>query len=741
MTSTLPTTFSSPTNTLAMPTPTSVVDPASSATLFPPANKELLCDWIRSAADCRDADFIRNLLITSSVMHGLVFLFGLWLLIFRNRGFNSRIVTELFTQVGTGLRPKPMDCIIFFTGLASLIKVGVNMPVIFDVFKDRLWIRIAIEQTYWIFVAIGFSSYFVGLLYAMPVTTREGIFAIYQPETTFDSRPLPPIHVLTPTTVQKNFLLVMGVVYPAVFGAGAGVASAVFAQMPGYGHLSEILLIVQYSNWVLILWAMAIMFFYYGLKYTFILRANIIIAEAALKAPKAAFGISNLRSSSPARFLFIQLQLTGFGGALVTLLAGSLCMIWVICRKRILAMEHDGLPHTMAFFWTCAIAVAFFAIMALIAVQSVRNRRRGLHDPATSMTHSLVPTSSGQKSSPSNTKNMYSSPNQKGSRSSPSDPEAPLTLRDSAELSTLRSANSMEKGEYEGDSFDLADHGSQLELMEVVSIHDTFSESNKPGQEGTRKVSLGSSARPFSLMEQENRESMDSNTTFCARGSDRSRSPDLRSTVFGGQPLNRPNSPPLPAYPPTASSPRSPSFPLKSIRPSSRQSKGSSSDNKSGTSKRDKSRSVSSSNGQNSQATDRMSSISTSSQAASTTSLSTTTSERQSTRTQRREQQRTCEAQKQQYQRLQHHGSGLTPPPRTQRIPSIPKAMDANSLASPARVVSPPAAVTRSTFMITDVKGDHDFQLSLPESTFTPTPQEENDQQDPSWLLTPYRNS
>lgn len=42
-----------------------------------------------------------------------------------------------------------MDCIIFFTAIASLIKVGVNLPLILDVWRDKLWLRIAIEQTYW----------------------------------------------------------------------------------------------------------------------------------------------------------------------------------------------------------------------------------------------------------------------------------------------------------------------------------------------------------------------------------------------------------------------------------------------------------------------------------------------------------------------------------------------------------------------------------------------------------------
>ncbi|KAG0364409.1 hypothetical protein BC939DRAFT_500631 [Gamsiella multidivaricata] len=556
--------------TLASPTPTTYVIVSSSPTPSSPPHSaiggagptnNMLCDWIRSASDCRDEVFIRYLLIASSVMHGIVFLFGLWLLIYRNRGFNSKIFTELFVKAGTGVRPKPMDCIVFFTSLASLIKIGVNVPLILDVLKDMLWLRIAIEQLYWIVVSVGFSSYFVGLLYAMPVTAREGIFAVYQPEASFDAHALQPIHVLKPTNIQKNFLLVMGVVYPTIFAAAPGVASAVFVHMPGYENLSNILLVVQYSNWVLILWTMAIMFFYYGLKYTFILRANIIIAEAALKAPRAAFGIGNLRSSSPARFLFIQLQITGFMGSAVTLLAGTLCMIWVLCREKILAMPNDQIPHTMAFFWTCAIAVAFFLIMVLIAIQSVRNRNRGLHGSTTSPTNSSQPSSVPGQKTPIGVKSLYSAQNHK-SRSVRTDSEMYLTQH-----------NSMEKGIYEKPSFDTSDESydptsvavtieasHRMESEEFTASHNAY----QMEQERVKKGNAGLSTRSCAIMAQ----NTCSDAEFGRRGSDAispdstKMYPDLLQTVFGP---TRSISPP-PFYP----TPPSPSLPLMPLRSSPR---------------------------------------------------------------------------------------------------------------------------------------------------------------------------
>ncbi|KAF9934381.1 hypothetical protein BGZ67_003862 [Mortierella alpina] len=687
------------------------------------ASKALLCDWIRSASDCRDAGFIRSLLIASSVMHGLVFLFGFWLLTYRNRGLNSRIVTELFVKVGTGVRPKPMDCIVFFTAIASLIKVGVNIPLILDVLKDMLWVRIAIEQTYWIFVAVGFSSYFVGLLYAMPVTTREGIFAVYQPETAFEARPLPPIHVLTPTTGQKNFVLLMGAIYPAIFGAGAGVASAVFAQKPGYERISKILLKVQYSNWVLILWSMAIMFFYYGLKYTFILRANIIIAEAALKAPKAAFGISNLRSASPARFLFIQLQITGFGGAAVTLLAGSLCMIWVLCREQILVMPNDQLPHTMAFFWTCAIAVAFFVIMALIAVQSVRNRRRGLHEPSTSLTNSFVP-HSGQKSSGQGSssagasKSPFSSQNhhQKAS-SARSESEARLAQRSSGELSTLHSLNSVERPEhFRSSSFECA--GGELYEDPTATVaamfeasrrmdNDAFSvshQANRSEQERSRKTLSGSPASPaspakaFTITAHGDSERRGSEASSISSA----KAPvDLRYSVYGGARSMRPNSPP-----PSSSSPNAYSFPLTALRssPKSNKSEGSS-----------KSKSSRQPGPTTSQISNNSSSHTTSSSSHTLSAGSSreirypTIYESRGDTSQAHGGPYAMQAESQEYgSGLQYHGSikGLSPPPRSQRLPNSAQRQFPASPATEAATVlpipptmSPPSGPMRNTFM------------------------------------------
>lgn len=82
---------------IAAPVPTTEVPPVQS-----------LCDWTKDLNDCRDSDFTRNMLIVSIGIHIAASIYGMWILAYRNRGFNHRIVTSLFSYIGNGLQPKPV---------------------------------------------------------------------------------------------------------------------------------------------------------------------------------------------------------------------------------------------------------------------------------------------------------------------------------------------------------------------------------------------------------------------------------------------------------------------------------------------------------------------------------------------------------------------------------------------------------------------------------------------------------
>lgn len=68
-----------------------------------------ICDWNRSLSSCRDAQFMMYILVVSTVLHFIVGVFGIWLVSYRNGGFNAKILTGLFTRIVAGIQPKPVS--------------------------------------------------------------------------------------------------------------------------------------------------------------------------------------------------------------------------------------------------------------------------------------------------------------------------------------------------------------------------------------------------------------------------------------------------------------------------------------------------------------------------------------------------------------------------------------------------------------------------------------------------------
>lgn len=210
----------------------------------------------------------------------------------------------------------------------------------------------------------------------MPITQREGIFAVYVPEVV--GSPLPSIQILAPTPIQKNCMLVAGIIWPLA-AASFGIVSGVRHDRNDIGG-AVFWFQVQYSTWVTLLFSLSLCFYYYGFKYMFILRANIIIAEEALNTPSNSFGIGMLASKSPARFLLATLHVTGIGGGSTTLVAGSIAIVWLLMKEYILTRPDERWIHFMSYVWTTNMAPAYSIIFILTHRLSVRSRRRGVHD-------------------------------------------------------------------------------------------------------------------------------------------------------------------------------------------------------------------------------------------------------------------------------------------------------------------------------------------------------------------------
>ncbi|KAG9323935.1 hypothetical protein KVV02_004352 [Mortierella alpina] len=339
---------------------------------YSPSQTQLLCEWQRSTYNCRDSEYVKHTLLAGAVLYTLVGFFGLWVLRYRHGGFKRAIVTDLCSMEGSGIRPKAIDCFTLFGTAACFLKPLSHILLVFGSKDIPKWIRIAVEQSSWgvgyILIAV---LYLVGSSYFIPVTEFEGKFAVYRTSTAHGHLQS-EIRVFYPTPHQKNVFLVSGALFPVFFCAPLGIAAGTLTDQ-GHYNASDILTVIQNINWALILWFLGFIIIYYGVKFTLILRAHIITTEARRELPLAAFGPSNFKSRSPARYLFIMLQVTAFASSQIFFLSGLLNGIQTWNRRSLLESQDLRWYRFLVFMWSCPAALAYFVKLSLIAIHTHRN--------------------------------------------------------------------------------------------------------------------------------------------------------------------------------------------------------------------------------------------------------------------------------------------------------------------------------------------------------------------------------
>ncbi|KAF9991167.1 hypothetical protein BGZ75_004652 [Mortierella antarctica] len=318
---------------------------------------QLLCDWTRRVYDCKDSEFIKWTVVSSTLLHLVVLGFGLWLLWYRNEGFKRSIITNAYSSFQNITEPQPLDFLVFFTTISCLMKVIGNIAQLRDM---PLWFFIIFEQLYWTGITVLVWIYVFGMLNCVPVTEFKGSFAVYRHE--FFAK---PVYILHLTSRQRRAFLAICTTTPGIFALGTGVVEGVF-DYQGQDHSADVASTVLYLGWCVLFCAKTAVGMYYGIKFTTVLRAYIVTSEAKLGTPSKPFGIKDLTSASAPRYMLVMIEISVFGGAAVFLLAGILCALWALHRSYIRRAEDERWPHLMAVTWTCANAATFLVKLTLL---------------------------------------------------------------------------------------------------------------------------------------------------------------------------------------------------------------------------------------------------------------------------------------------------------------------------------------------------------------------------------------
>lgn len=224
-------------------------------------------------------------------------------------------------------------------------------------------------------IAIECSFHIVGVLYTIPITKREGHIAVYEPDRVEGCEPEWPISLIYPSTLQNNLFIINGPFVITIFGIGPSLLAALLYDRGEY-EAAKVWWTVSHFAWSGIIFVLVPLLLYYGIKFSRILKINIVIAETRLGVPRSRFGLSNLNSKSPARYLFIVLQITVFGGSLFAMLAALMMSSWGIFRDQLLSANLGLFSHAYTLAWTCTLPFVMIVKLILMHIQLVRFGKR-----------------------------------------------------------------------------------------------------------------------------------------------------------------------------------------------------------------------------------------------------------------------------------------------------------------------------------------------------------------------------
>ncbi|KAF9276808.1 hypothetical protein BGZ68_009724, partial [Mortierella alpina] len=205
------------------------------------------------------------------------------------------------------------------------------------------------------------------VLYSIPVSSREGIFAYYETEplsNPLSTTPQRRIYILYPSHVHTKLFIVFVVCFQVFGYMGAGMSTALLYNRGHYAasksmHYKRHLILISLISLI------AAVSLYYGYKFTRMLRANILMAEALLEIPPPEFSSEYLSSMSPARYLSYMSMVFGIVMIIAAVTAVSVVAVYTVRRDEFLSAENSSMAHFFALGWTCAPLILFVGLFLM----------------------------------------------------------------------------------------------------------------------------------------------------------------------------------------------------------------------------------------------------------------------------------------------------------------------------------------------------------------------------------------
>ncbi|CAJ0751748.1 19205_t:CDS:1, partial [Entrophospora sp. SA101] len=128
------------------------------------------CDWRIEIYNCVMSDMFRMEAMTSLITYGILAITGSFIFGYRYK----HMWKGLFINHCGGIRPLPVDSLLFFWTIACYLRALHSLLMILDVYTTYLQ-KETVQEIGWTVLCYGAVTYIIGIIYTIPANYSRGL--------------------------------------------------------------------------------------------------------------------------------------------------------------------------------------------------------------------------------------------------------------------------------------------------------------------------------------------------------------------------------------------------------------------------------------------------------------------------------------------------------------------------------------------------------------------------------------
>ncbi|CAH1756973.1 22101_t:CDS:2 [Entrophospora sp. SA101] len=248
------------------------------------------CDWRIEIYNCVMSDMFRMEAMTSLITYGILAITGSFIFGYRYK----HMWKGLFINHCGGIRPLPVDSLLFFWTIACYLRALHSLLMILDVYTTYLQ-KETVQEIGWTVLCYGAVTYIIGIIYTIPANYSRGLTSSKSRKSRTnnsndDGYKIRTIYIPSPTVL--NIVLLCWCLYPTLTCFPFAILSGI-ARDNGDEKLANNWTMAQYIAYSIHDLVLSAVGIYYGINFMLILRQSVNQFKSSTAASSSATSATN----------------------------------------------------------------------------------------------------------------------------------------------------------------------------------------------------------------------------------------------------------------------------------------------------------------------------------------------------------------------------------------------------------------------------------------------------------------